>query len=108
MPIRRAGFTLIELLVVVAIIGVLAAIAIPMYSTHLKNTQRADAKAALVEAAQNMERFYMRNNTYEDSGGPDPTETQFYDLDFVGLPDVAPLSFEPFPKMARTATAAER
>lgn len=64
MKIELRGFTLIELMVTVAILGILAAIAYPSYIEQVRKSRRADAKAALVSAAQTMERFYTENNSY--------------------------------------------
>lgn len=61
---RDSGFTLIELMIVVAIVGVIAAIALPSYSSHIKRGQRADARAQLLQAAQYMNKFYAANDSY--------------------------------------------
>ena len=45
---REAGFTLIELLVVMVIVAVLAGLAYPVYTAHLKRSHRADARAELL------------------------------------------------------------
>lgn len=61
---RRSGFTLVEMLVVVAMVAVLSAVAYPSYLTQVSKGRRADAKQALVELAQKMERFYTERGTY--------------------------------------------
>ena len=58
------GFTLIELMVVVAIIAILAAVAIPNYNDHVRKSRRADAKVAVAQTAQRLERCYVDNNTF--------------------------------------------
>lgn len=69
---KQKGFSLIELLVVIAILGALAAIAIPTYSSYRTKAFRTSAKVGLVESAQNMERYFTRNNTYVGAAVGDP------------------------------------
>lgn len=66
--ISKNGFTLIELLVAVAIVGILAAIAIPSYQESMRKSRRSDAQGALMSFANGMERYYTQNNTYCDIG----------------------------------------
>jgi type IV pilus assembly protein PilE len=64
-PRRPArGFTLIEMMVTVAIMGILAAVAYPSYLEHLAKGRRADGRAALLDLAQRMERYYTERSTY--------------------------------------------
>ena len=64
---RSAGFTLIEVMITVAIIGILAAIAMPSYVEYIAKGRRADARTQLLAAQQWMERLYSESYTYERS-----------------------------------------
>lgn len=65
------GFTLVELLLVIAIVGVLAAIAVPVYTNYMLRARRADAKTVLeqVRAAQEMWRAERGSYAINDGNG---------------------------------------
>lgn len=67
---RESGFTLIELMIVVAIIGVLAAVALPAYQQSVRGGARAEAQSLLLQVAANQERFYSDNNSYSTNASP--------------------------------------
>ncbi len=65
------GFSLIELLIAVALVGILAGIAYPAYTSHVQRAHRAEARAVLLEAAQYMERYYSAKTSYASASLPD-------------------------------------
>jgi type IV pilus assembly protein PilE len=60
----QQGFTLIELMIVVAIIGILASVAYPAYTSSIIKGKRAEGRAALTELMQQQERYMTQNNCY--------------------------------------------
>src|SRR5258705_12134408 len=65
---NESGFTLIELLVVVAIIGILAAIAIPQFAAYRKRGHEAQVKSDLRNAAVSQEAYFAQYSTYTPTG----------------------------------------
>lgn len=71
----QEGFTLIELLVVMIIIGILAAIAIPIFLNQRKAAHDSAVKSDLRSAATQVESFFVNNDAYPPSNADLKTNT---------------------------------
>ena len=58
------GFTLVELIVTMVVVSILAAIAIPGYTSQIRKSRRTEARNAVLDAAAREERFFATHNTY--------------------------------------------
>ncbi|MBJ6724087.1 type IV pilin protein [Geomesophilobacter sediminis] len=61
---NKKGFTLIELLIVVAIIGILAAIAIPQFASYRQKAYNSAAQSDLKNIKTNLESYFADNQKY--------------------------------------------
>src|SRR6266581_2113609 len=82
------GFTLIELMIVVAIIGILAAIAIPNFMTYQAKARQSEAKVNLGGIFTTATSYFAENNTFSvltgDTLGYKPAGTSKYNLYYGG------------------------
>jgi len=88
---RKLGFTLMEVLIVVAIIGILASIAIPSYSYHVRKGHRASAQSFMTDVATKQSQYLLDARNYAvattaitDLGLTIPTSVStYYDVTVV-------------------------
>jgi prepilin-type N-terminal cleavage/methylation domain-containing protein len=64
MKLNKNAFTLIELLVVVLIIGILAAVVLPLYNKTVERTRAAEALSVIKTIAEAEERHYLATGAY--------------------------------------------
>lgn len=100
---KQQGFSLIELMVALAIIGILAAVAYPAYTSHVKRGQHSEALAVLNLIAANLEVYASSNGDYTGATIAtvyDPTGkhavTNIYDFSLTNT--AASFSVEAIPK----------
>jgi len=71
----QRAFTLIELMIVVAIIGILAAVAIPAFMDYMKRSKKTEAALQLNKIGKNAKRVYSESSAYVvGTAGPTPAK----------------------------------
>lgn len=66
-PRPQTGFTLIEVMITVAIVGILAAVALPSYTSYLRRGELPQASSQLSAYRLAMEQYYLDNRDYGNS-----------------------------------------
>src|SRR5688572_14616444 len=61
---KRSGFTLIEVMITVAIVGILAAIAIPSYTQYILRGELTEAHSQLLTLRTQAEQWFQDNRTF--------------------------------------------
>ena len=83
LKVAQKGFTLIEVMIVVAIIGILAAIAMPNYTRYVERARATEATSALADMRIRMEQRFQDNRSYAGNdavlcAAPTGTDTTFF------------------------------
>jgi type IV pilus assembly protein PilA len=107
---KEAGFTLLELMIVVAVIGVLAALAIPAYNDYVKRGQVSEATGLLWGAKSPMAEYYANAKRWPAQPGDVlGTLSGKYtgSIAYLGTPDNAAADMTLMATMASTGVSQE-
>ena len=84
-----AGFTLIELMITVAIIGILAAVAYPSYTSYIRKGKRATAQSALMDLASKEQTYLLDRRLYYGATGSTAESALATNLSFAKPGEIA-------------------
>ena len=70
---RTQGFTLVELLIAIVIVAIIAAVAVPAYTSNVRKGRQVDAQRILMSLAQIEEIYRYQNGVYTATINPDLT-----------------------------------
>jgi type IV pilus assembly protein PilE len=77
MNLRTKGFTLVEIMITVAIVGIVAAIAIPQYTGYVTRSRLTEVFSQLSTVQPNAEQYWASNRTYAGFTGVPASSTYF-------------------------------
>lgn len=80
----QKGFTLLEIMIVIAIIGVLAAIAIPSYQEYVIKVKRGEMKTSMMSISQSLQRYLVANKNFANRANSQQFNRQFGQLTSAG------------------------
>jgi len=80
--ISAHGMTLIELVIVMAVMGILLALAVPSYQSHMLRVHRTEAIRILLQASMCQQRIYAGHGTYDTGQCHPGSEYQRYQVTY--------------------------
>jgi len=79
---RQAGFSLVELMIVLVIVGILAAVGVPIYTSNMNKARQSEADATLGTIRTDLRVYYAENEAY-------PTQVAAAEVATLGWNNIA-------------------